>query len=101
MRRRRIVAVALALGALAALDLARPPARQASARALLGALDLYQAALSPRLRAAGARCRFRPSCSHYAEGVLRKRGALVGAALAAGRVARCGPWTPAGTFDPP
>ncbi|HEX9669296.1 MAG TPA: membrane protein insertion efficiency factor YidD [Thermoanaerobaculia bacterium] len=46
-------------------------------------------------------CRFRPSCSRYAEGAVRKRGALVGGALAVGRVLRCGPWTPAGTFDPP
>ena len=100
-RRRRLAGAALALLALLALDLARPPASQASARALLGAIHLYQATLSPRMPALGIGCRFRPSCSRYAEGAVRKRGALVGSALAVGRVLRCGPWTPAGTFDPP
>jgi uncharacterized protein len=47
------------------------------------------------------RCRFEPSCSRYAEGAIRKDGALVGAARATWRVLRCGPWTEAGTYDPP
>lgn len=84
-----------------AADLARPPPLQLSARALLGAIDLYQASLSPALARAGTRCRFEPSCSRYAEGAIAEDGALVGAARAAWRVARCGPWTEAGTVDPP
>ena len=84
-----------------AVDFARPAQEQLSARALLGAIHLYQAALSPRMPALGVRCRFRPTCSHYAEGAIAKYGALRGSLRAAWRVARCGPWTPQGTYDPP
>ena len=94
-------AIALVALLLAALDLARTPGRQLSARALLAAIDLYQATLSPRLPAAGVSCRFEPSCSRYAEAVIRRDGALVGTLRSAARIARCGPWTPAGTVDPP
>lgn len=89
------------LAAGCAADLARQPADQLSARLLLGAVDLYQATLSPVLARTGARCRFEPSCSHYAEGAVAEDGALVGSARAAWRIARCGPWTEAGTVDPP
>jgi hypothetical protein len=100
-RRRRLLVVALALPALAGLDLARPPSRQVSTRSLLFAIHVYQATLSPLLPRAGVRCRFTPTCSRYAEGALAKHGALGGGLRALGRVARCGPWTPAGTYDPP
>lgn len=99
-RRRLLVATVVVVG-LAALDLAQPPARQVSARALLGSIDLYQVTLSPRMPGAGVRCRFRPTCSHYAEGAIARHGALFGGLRAAARVGRCGPWTPAGTYDPP
>jgi putative component of membrane protein insertase Oxa1/YidC/SpoIIIJ protein YidD len=95
----RIVLLALALALT--IDLARAPSSQWSARALLGAIDLYQATLSTKWIKFGVRCRFTPSCSLYAEGAIREDGALVGTARAVGRVARCGPWTPAGTHDPP
>lgn len=100
-RRRKLLAVALLLVALLALDLARAPRNQLTARVLLAAIDTYQATLSPVLGHAGVRCRFHPSCSHYAEGAIKKDGALVGSLRAAWRIARCGPWTPAGTYDPP
>lgn len=102
-RRRRLAVLGAAalLAAGCAADLARPPARQLSARALLGAIDLYQATLSPALARGGARCRFVPTCSRYAEGAIASDGALVGTARSAWRVARCGPWTEAGTVDPP
>ena len=101
-RRRRIaLGLGLLLALLVAIDLARPPRRQVSARALLGAIHLYQATLSPRMPALGVRCRFRPTCSRYAEGAIRKHGALLGTARAVARIARCGPWTPQGTYDPP
>ena len=48
----------------------------------------------------GGQCRFYPSCSHYAEGAVRARGAVVGGALAAWRILRCSPLS-AGGFDPP
>lgn len=102
-RRRRlkrwgiVLAILLAVG----LDLARAPQNQLSARVLLGAIDLYQATLSPRMGSFGVQCRFKPTCSHYGEGAIRKYGAWTGSWKAAGRIARCGPWTPAGTVDPP
>ena len=100
-RRRLLVGSLLAAVLLVGVDLARPPAAQVSTRALLAAIDLYQATLSKSLRAAGGRCRFRPTCSLYGEAVIRRHGALVGGAKAAWRILRCGPWTPLGTEDPP
>ena len=103
LRRRRlkvwlpILAVLLLLG----LDMARPPRDQISARILLGAIHLYQATLSPVIGMAGVQCRFQPTCSHYGEGAIRKYGAWKGTWKALWRIARCGPWTPAGTIDPP
>lgn len=94
-----VIAGILTLGLAA--DLARPPADQWSAAALLGAVHLYQHTLSPAMPWMGVRCRFTPSCSHYAEGAIRKDGALVGSVRAVGRILRCGPWTPQGTVDPP
>jgi putative membrane protein insertion efficiency factor len=99
-RRKAWIAVLVLLAALA-IDLARSPDRQLSARVLLGAIHLYQATLSPRLGALGVQCRFKPTCSHYAEGAVRKYGAWTGSWKAVWRVLRCGPWTPAGTVDPP
>ena len=94
--------VSLALAAvLLAADLARPPEAQRTARAALAALTVYQATLSPLLGHIGVQCRFRPTCSHYAVAAVREDGALVGSLRAVGRVMRCGPWTPAGTVDPP
>lgn len=101
-RSRRPLLVSLALAAvLLAADLARPPQDQLTARAALAALAVYQATLSPLFGTIGVQCRFRPTCSHYAVGAVREDGALVGSLRAAGRVMRCGPWTPAGTVDPP
>jgi putative membrane protein insertion efficiency factor len=100
-RKKKAAIVALVLLLPLAFDLSRPPASQASARVLLGMIDVYQATFSILNRKAGVRCRFQPTCSHYAEGAIRKYGALKGTGLAAWRVLRCGPWTPAGTVDPP
>lgn len=88
-------------GLLLGVDLARPPERQATTAVLVGAIRLYQGTLSPWLARGGVRCRFEPTCSHYAVAVLERDGALRGAARAGWRVLRCGPWTPAGTIDPP
>jgi putative membrane protein insertion efficiency factor len=102
--RRRRAAGRLLLGAGAlvlALDLARPPARQWTAQGELALVGVYRQALSPTLGRLGVRCRFVPSCSRYAEGAIRADGALTGSLRALGRVARCGPWTPAGSVDPP
>jgi putative membrane protein insertion efficiency factor len=100
-RRLRRLAIVAGCALLFALDLARPAERQLSARGLLAGIHLYQRTLSPWMPALGVRCRFTPTCSRYAEAVIRRDGALAGGFLAARRLLRCGPWTPAGTVDPP
>ena len=45
------------------------------------------------------RCRFEPSCSHYAQGAIAEHGAWRGTGLALRRLARCHPWGGHG-FDP-
>lgn len=100
-RRRRVVAVLVALAVLLAADLARPGPRQLTARALVAAIQLYHATLSPAMPRLGVSCRFTPSCSRYGEAVIARHGALVGGAETVWRIVRCGPWTPAGTVDPP
>lgn len=100
-RKKKAAIAALAVLLLLALDLSRPAPAQVSARVLIGMIDVYQATFSILNRKAGVRCRFKPTCSHYAEGAIRKHGALKGTGKAAWRILRCGPWTPAGTVDPP
>jgi uncharacterized protein len=56
----------------------------------------YQLVLSPLL---GPRCRFYPSCSHYAIEAIESHGALRGTWLSARRICRCHPFHPGG-FDP-
>lgn len=63
---------------------------------LVGLVRLYQACLSPLLPDA---CRFTPTCSEYAAGVLRKHGAAKGTFLALRRFLRCHPFGPFG-YDP-
>ena len=63
---------------------------------LLASIKLYQLALSPLI---GARCRFAPSCSHYAAEAVARHGIRRGLALALHRIARCHPWGGSG-FDP-
>ena len=90
--RAAIVAVALVASAAAAGN-ARPIA--------IGSIHAYQRVLSPAAALIGLRCRFTPTCSRYAETVIARDGVVRGGARALARIARCGPWTPAGTLDPP
>jgi putative membrane protein insertion efficiency factor len=99
-RRRILVAGGLGFGLLA-LDLVRPPAQQVSARLLLSAIGAYQEHGSRWMPILGVRCRFEPTCSHYAQAVIARDGALRGALRAGWRILRCGPWTAPGTHDPP
>jgi putative membrane protein insertion efficiency factor len=69
-------------------------------RAALAAIESYQAHVSPHLKGV-VQCRFTPTCSHYAHDAIEKYGLMKGGAKAAWRLARCGPWTKAGTVDPP
>jgi uncharacterized protein len=96
-----LLIVAVVLVCAVALDASRAPERQWSAAIAIGGVHLYQRTASPLLSRLGARCRFTPSCSHYAEAVLRRHGILRGSWLAAKRIAHCGPWTAAGTKDTP
>ncbi len=100
-RRRLLLACLLVLLALTALDALRPPERQWTTAIAIGSVHAYHRTISPVLAACGLRCRFTPTCSHYAETVLRKHGIVAGTWLAMRRVARCGPWTAAGTVDVP
>jgi putative membrane protein insertion efficiency factor len=56
----------------------------------------YQLAISPLL---GPRCRFYPSCSHYAIEAIETHGALRGTWLTCRRISRCHPFHEGG-FDP-
>ncbi len=53
----------------------------------------YRRAISPLL---GARCRFYPSCSAYAEEALLRHGVLRGGWLTVRRLSRCHPFNPGG-----
>lgn len=66
------------------------------ARTLIAIVRLYQSLLSPLL---GPRCRFYPSCSHYAVEALQRHGAIRGSGLALRRIVRCHPLNPGG-IDP-
>lgn len=65
---------------------------------LLGLIGAYRLLLSGWL---GGQCRFYPTCSRYAEEAIRVHGAVRGSALAAWRIARCGPFTPGGVDHVP
>ena len=99
--KKRILAAAVVIVFAIALDLRRPPSAQWVTAAAVGGIHVYQATLSPLYAKMGAQCRFTPTCSHYGEAVVRKYGAVRGGWIAAKRILRCGPWTPAGTSDPP
>jgi putative membrane protein insertion efficiency factor len=59
-------------------------------------IRLYQWTVSSYL---GPRCRFYPSCSHYAHEAIGRFGVPAGGWLALKRLARCHPWHPGG-HDP-
>ncbi|MES2331559.1 MAG: membrane protein insertion efficiency factor YidD [Bacteroidota bacterium] len=51
-------------------------------------IKIYQYIISPVI---GPKCRFTPTCSHYAEEALRKHGIIKGAWLSIKRISRCRP----------
>lgn len=65
-------------------------------RLAISLLRGYQYLISPLL---GPRCRFHPSCSHYAIEALQQHGLLRGLWLTLRRLLRCHPWHPGG-HDP-
>jgi uncharacterized protein len=65
-------------------------------RGLIFLIQLYRHMVSPlRLPT----CRFTPTCSQYAVDALAEYGLVRGSALAAVRLAKCGPWHRGG-WDP-
>jgi putative membrane protein insertion efficiency factor len=63
---------------------------------MLALLRAYRRWLSPLL---GPRCRFHPTCSHYASQALARHGTARGGYLAFLRLGRCHPFS-AGGLDP-
>jgi uncharacterized protein len=61
-------------------------------------IRLYQWTLSPYL---GSRCRFYPSCSHYAHEAVGRFGVLAGGWLALKRLLRCHPFHSGGLDQVP
>ncbi len=59
-------------------------------------IRIYQLIISPIL---GPKCRFTPTCSHYALGAFRKYGLFKGFWLTVKRISRCHPWGGSG-YDP-
>ena len=59
-------------------------------------IRLYQRVLSPFVP---ARCKYHPTCSHYAVDAIRTYGVARGMVLAGWRLLRCNPWS-LGGFDP-
>lgn len=100
-RRRRIVLIACAVLAIAALcDWTRPPNKQVS-------VVLYNTIVIKGYRlifqAPGkyiVRCRFKPTCSVYSEQAMLAHGFPKGVWLTTSRLFRCMPWVPFGTEDP-
>ena len=60
---------------------------------LIALIHFYQRWGSPIW---GGQCRFEPTCSAYAEGVLREHGFFRGLPLILWRLARCNPWSEGG-----
>ena len=56
----------------------------------------YQRLISPLLP---PRCKYEPSCSHYAAQAVEEYGILRGLILAGWRLLRCNPWSHGG-YDP-
>jgi len=57
---------------------------------------IYQHVISPAIP---RRCKYEPTCSHYAVGAIREYGILRGLVLAGWRLLRCNPWSHGG-YDP-
>lgn len=59
-------------------------------------IRVYQRVISPLM---GPKCRYTPTCSHYAVTALKKYGLFKGMWLAIKRIGRCHPWGGSG-YDP-
>ena len=68
----------------------------AARRVAVAPIRVYQRVLSPALP---PRCKYEPSCSHYAAQAIERYGILRGLLLACWRLMRCNPWSHGG-HDP-
>ncbi|MBL7758821.1 MAG: membrane protein insertion efficiency factor YidD [Chitinophagaceae bacterium] len=59
-------------------------------------IKIYQWIISPWI---GPKCRYTPTCSHYAVEALKKHGVFKGLWLAVKRISSCHPWGGSG-YDP-
>ena len=99
-RKQQVVGVsALAFCLYLLVESFLPAPCQPTARISLALIRAYQTTGSPALHAAGVRCRYTPSCSHYAQDAIGAYGTLGGALRTAGRLWRCSPWGGSG-YDP-
>jgi uncharacterized protein len=89
----------LALSVYLTAEAFLPAASQPTARLGVALLHGYQATASPALQSAGVRCRYAPSCSHYAVDAISHYGTMSGVLRTAGRLWRCSPWGGSG-YDP-
>lgn len=64
-------------------------------------LKVYRYCFSPILSAAGANCRFTPSCSVYAEIAIARHGIVRGGFLALCRILKCHPFHEGGIDEVP
>ncbi|HJN44763.1 MAG: membrane protein insertion efficiency factor YidD [Vicinamibacterales bacterium] len=99
--KRTLVLLVVLLVTFGVADGRQPPDQQVGARWALAGITWYQRTLSSRLPVFGVSCRFVPTCSRYAHAVIGEHGLWRGTGLTLGRLARCGPWRPDGTMDPP
>ncbi len=65
-------------------------------RAVVAPVWLYQRTISPLLP---RRCKYEPTCSHYAAQAIERYGILRGLVLATWRLLRCNPFSHGG-YDP-
>jgi uncharacterized protein len=63
--------------------------RTVSSLPLVVLIKIYQWVISPAI---GPKCRYTPTCSHYALEALKKYGIFKGGWLTIKRVSRCHPW---------
>ncbi|HEY2537241.1 MAG TPA: membrane protein insertion efficiency factor YidD [Solirubrobacteraceae bacterium] len=63
---------------------------------VLAPIVVYRKVISPALP---RRCKYEPTCSHYAIDAIGAYGILRGVVLAVWRVLRCNPWSDGG-YDP-
>jgi putative membrane protein insertion efficiency factor len=61
-------------------------------------IRIYQLTLSPLL--GNNKCRYNPTCSHYAIEAIEEWGPITGTYMAVKRILRCHPWSTRDMHDP-